>query len=469
MHLQQMGLSLSQANTALYNHQQQMKTQHARSGRKAIHSPLPSPPSPSPPQSGVTTATVAVTATAIEHPPPSSMQPHNQPHSPPRSPSGHNKDTSRMDSNTVLRKHSIHQMNDSDIDSDYDEEYDESDEMVQYYKRLFLKDSGNSEMGFSDPYDLTRNGSGDDKDSGISYKQQTQSDIINSSQFYFTSENYGIDGNDDNGITITTDGDDDGDDNSNRHDLGGEGLSRTTKARSMAIPPSQHDNNVPKHANDDETNSVTQGSDSDRDVDADDDPLLSDVDYANHYKQYQSDSTSHNHTHTTHKHYQNYQHHQQKQEDEEEASSSPPPSKFRLNEHDLDERFVRGHGPGGQAINKTKNCVLLQHIPTGIIVKCQQTRFMHINRAIARKILTNKVEAHHHGRDSYLGRKAERIQRRKERHKRRRSSKAQRAIAEIELLKKKLGLDQPGDDHTTHPSSAIDHLTAGDPTINNKH
>jgi protein subunit release factor B len=36
-----------------------------------------------------------------------------------------------------------------------------------------------------------------------------------------------------------------------------------------------------------------------------------------------------------------------------------------LKEEELDEQFVRGSGPGGQAVNKTNNCVLLVHKPTG--------------------------------------------------------------------------------------------------------
>ena len=40
-----------------------------------------------------------------------------------------------------------------------------------------------------------------------------------------------------------------------------------------------------------------------------------------------------------------------------------------LLEEELDERFVRGSGPGGQSVNKTSNCVCLKHIPTGIFVK----------------------------------------------------------------------------------------------------
>lgn len=40
-----------------------------------------------------------------------------------------------------------------------------------------------------------------------------------------------------------------------------------------------------------------------------------------------------------------------------------------LSEDELEEQFVRGSGPGGQATNKTSNCVVLRHIPTGIVVK----------------------------------------------------------------------------------------------------
>lgn len=42
-----------------------------------------------------------------------------------------------------------------------------------------------------------------------------------------------------------------------------------------------------------------------------------------------------------------------------------------LSEDELEEQFVRGSGPGGQATNKTSNCVVLKHIPTGIVVKVQ--------------------------------------------------------------------------------------------------
>ncbi|KAK2902078.1 hypothetical protein Q8A73_011824 [Channa argus] len=68
-----------------------------------------------------------------------------------------------------------------------------------------------------------------------------------------------------------------------------------------------------------------------------------------------------------------------------------------LNEDELEEQFVRGSGPGGQATNKTSNCVVLKHIPTGIVVKCHQTRSMDTNRKRAREILREKLDVTYKG------------------------------------------------------------------------
>lgn len=47
------------------------------------------------------------------------------------------------------------------------------------------------------------------------------------------------------------------------------------------------------------------------------------------------------------------------------------PALLPLNESELEEQFVKGHGPGGQATNKTSNCVVLKHVPSGIVVKVE--------------------------------------------------------------------------------------------------
>lgn len=63
-----------------------------------------------------------------------------------------------------------------------------------------------------------------------------------------------------------------------------------------------------------------------------------------------------------------------------------------LKPEDLEEEFARGGGPGGQAVNKTSNAVILKHVPTGIVVKCHQTRSLGRNRELAREILTQKLD-----------------------------------------------------------------------------
>ncbi|KAG8894140.1 hypothetical protein FRC01_013147, partial [Tulasnella sp. 417] len=63
-----------------------------------------------------------------------------------------------------------------------------------------------------------------------------------------------------------------------------------------------------------------------------------------------------------------------------------------LREEDLEEMFVRGSGPGGQATNKTSNNVSLIHKPTGIRVTCHQTRSQATNRRIARRMLLEKLD-----------------------------------------------------------------------------
>jgi protein subunit release factor B len=48
---------------------------------------------------------------------------------------------------------------------------------------------------------------------------------------------------------------------------------------------------------------------------------------------------------------------------------SVPKKEIIINELELDEKFIKGGGPGGQKINKTSSCVQLKHIPTGITIK----------------------------------------------------------------------------------------------------
>lgn len=72
-------------------------------------------------------------------------------------------------------------------------------------------------------------------------------------------------------------------------------------------------------------------------------------------------------------------------------SKSLPPRPI-LHDADIIENFLKGSGPGGQKINKTSSAVQLKHIPTGIVVKYQDTRSRTVNRKMARKILQERIE-----------------------------------------------------------------------------
>jgi len=67
-------------------------------------------------------------------------------------------------------------------------------------------------------------------------------------------------------------------------------------------------------------------------------------------------------------------------------------SRLGIRAEDIEEKFVRSQGPGGQNVNKTSTCVYLKHLPTGIEVKCQQERSQAQNRACARVLLVDKIE-----------------------------------------------------------------------------
>ena len=62
-----------------------------------------------------------------------------------------------------------------------------------------------------------------------------------------------------------------------------------------------------------------------------------------------------------------------------------------IREEELEERFVRSSGKGGQHVNKTSTCVWLRHIPTGIEVKCMAERSQSLNRFLARRELLEKI------------------------------------------------------------------------------
>ncbi|PTY05893.1 peptide chain release factor-like protein [Opitutaceae bacterium EW11] len=58
---------------------------------------------------------------------------------------------------------------------------------------------------------------------------------------------------------------------------------------------------------------------------------------------------------------------------------------------DVEERFVRGSGPGGQKINKTSSTVVLRHRPTQLEVRVQRERSQAANRELAWEELCDRL------------------------------------------------------------------------------
>ena len=100
--------------------------------------------------------------------------------------------------------------------------------------------------------------------------------------------------------------------------------------------------------------------------------------------------------------------------------------KLGIREQDLEERFVRAGGPGGQNVNKVSTCVVLIHRPSGLSVRCQEERSQGLNRFLARRRLADKMEEMLLGAASRRRQEIEKIRRQK----RKRSKRAKEKMLE---------------------------------------
>ncbi len=96
-------------------------------------------------------------------------------------------------------------------------------------------------------------------------------------------------------------------------------------------------------------------------------------------------------------------------------------ARLGIREEDLEERFVRGAGRGGQKLNKTSSSVWLLHRPSGLQVRCGESRSQGLNRFLARRRLAEALAARAGGGKARAER--ERIRKNKARRRRRASRK----------------------------------------------
>jgi protein subunit release factor B len=111
---------------------------------------------------------------------------------------------------------------------------------------------------------------------------------------------------------------------------------------------------------------------------------------------------------------------------------------------EIQEKFIRSRGKGGQNVNKVETGVMLKHLPTGLMVRCDKYRSQSQNRAEAYRVLTQKLRE----REAKVVAEAKAKQAKERRQKKKRSPAEKAKLADAKkrqsrkkALRKKAGWD----------------------------
>lgn len=118
--------------------------------------------------------------------------------------------------------------------------------------------------------------------------------------------------------------------------------------------------------------------------------------------------------------------------------------KLHISDSDLIEKFIIGSGKGGQKLHKTASTVYLKHEPSGLEIKCQESRSREDNRYYARERLCEKLQAISSVEKTKAQQLIEKIKRQKKRRTRRSKLKMldeKSKVGQIKVLRKKPPLD----------------------------
>ncbi|MCF8045763.1 MAG: peptide chain release factor-like protein [Desulfarculaceae bacterium] len=99
--------------------------------------------------------------------------------------------------------------------------------------------------------------------------------------------------------------------------------------------------------------------------------------------------------------------------------------KLNIRKEDIQEKFIKSSGRGGQKVNKSSSAVFIKHLPTGISVKYGKDRSRHLNRFMAKRLLVERLEARITGEKTEKEARREKIKKQKMKRKKRSKHKHQ--------------------------------------------